>query len=90
MTAHPQPLTPVKIFGRAALWHTTAARDHLFVARSHLDESGYESPDLHDAYGITAGIVATWNGRPWTEPETVPAHIAQSAVEWRRQNGRSY
>jgi hypothetical protein len=67
------------------------ARNALHVAVIRLDDDGFECAALSDLYADAAGLITAWSGRHRpSDIEPVTDHIAASAVEWRRRNGRTY
>jgi hypothetical protein len=92
MNARAQPLPTVEQLLVARVGRNIrAARNHLLVAMMSLDDAGREDDEVSRAYSFTARISSAYSGRRRPpEHQPVPDHIAESAVAWRCQNGRSY
>jgi hypothetical protein len=91
MTIHLHPATVEQLFVERAVRHVTRARNHLLAGSIAIDEVGFDCEALNDCYADLAGILAAWAGRSRPpEVEIVSNHITAAAVEWRRQQRRSY
>ncbi|MDG4889277.1 hypothetical protein [Mesorhizobium sp. WSM4887] len=91
MTIRPNLPSIEDIHIDAAVRHLTAARNHLQCAVLRFDDAGYEHDPTARSYSYVAGIVASFNDRPWRPmPAPIPSHIQIAAQEYRRTSRRSY
>lgn len=90
MNAHAVVPISTEIAVSDAVMHVGRAGRHLLEATFRLDEGGLQCAALDDLASDTSALAAVWAGRLVPLPETVPAHIAESAREWRRMQGRTY
>lgn len=91
MTLHAHLPTTEHLFVGRAVRHLTRARNHLLGASVAIEVAGFQCEALDDLHADAAGILAAWAGRSRPpEVEVVPNHITAAAVEWRRQQRRSY
>lgn len=67
---------------------TRVARSCLYGAILRFDDAGYTCEALSDNYTNVAELIADWSGRPRRRAES--ATFIAAAIEWRRQNGRTY
>lgn len=88
MTVRPNLPSVEDMFIDAAVHHLTAARNHLQCAALRFDDAGYEHDPTARSYSYVAGIVADFHGRPFRPIQTVPAHVADAAIEWRAERER--
>ncbi|MBL8576145.1 MAG: hypothetical protein JNK47_02880 [Mesorhizobium sp.] len=90
MTAHPYLPTSDQLVVTKAVQCLSNGAASLRQSAFWLDDGGYECAALDDLAHDASALVAVWAGRAAPISETVPAYITESAVEWRRQAGRSY
>lgn len=82
--------TSTEIAVSDAVRHVGRAGRYLLEASFRLDEGGLHCEALDDLASDTSALVAVWAGRLVPPFDTAPAHIAESAREWRRMQGRTY
>lgn len=89
MNVHSPLPTYEQIAVSDAVRHVASAGRHLLEASFRLDEGDLHCEALDELASDTSALVAVWAGRIVPRLE-VPAHIAESAREWRRMQGRRY
>jgi hypothetical protein len=75
-----------------AVMHVRHAGRHLLEATFRLDEGDLHCEALDEIASDTSALFAVWAGRRVGEvcQPKVAAHVAESAREWRRTQGRAY